>query len=74
MLNGFIGIRSPESLSVLSRLRNSPRETGSLTNVGRTSVEVSNKWSTYCPSDVKTPTKSLVPIRGDFAPDQSVVL
>ena len=38
-------------------------------NVGRTSVEVLKKRSPYCPSEVKTPTKSMVPIRGDFEPE-----
>ena len=74
MPNGFIDIRSPESPSVLSRLKNSPRKTGSMTTVGRTYVEVLQKWGTYWLSEVKSLPKSLAPILGDFEPDCQVVL
>ena len=69
MPNGFIDIRSPESPSVLLRLRHSPRKAGWMTTVGRTSVEVLQKWETYWPSEVKSLPKNLAPILGDFEPD-----
>ena len=45
-----------------------------MTTVGRTSVEVLQKWGTYWLSEVKSLPKSLAPILCDFEPDCQVVL